>query len=158
MYTCSTVLINKRVLQKCLCYFLYKILYWNPKRDLYYVWLLPMISKDELEVVCYFSAYLLEKPSLELCKSLIMLRDFNISGRINVLDIPVLMHMLQFWRVRCIRCLITMCFLIWIFILTGYWYWVNEKVFEIRWIIYWPLEKYTLVGPSVKNKTIMLTF
>lgn len=28
-----------------------------------------------------------------------MLRDFNISGRINLLDIPVLMHMLQFWRV-----------------------------------------------------------
>lgn len=44
--------------------------------------------------------YLSEKPSLELCKSLIMLRDYNISGRINVVDIPVLMHMLQFWRVR----------------------------------------------------------
>jgi hypothetical protein len=29
-----------------------------------------------------------------------MLRDYNISGRINVVDIPVLMHMLQFWRVR----------------------------------------------------------
>lgn len=27
-----------------------------------------------------------------------MLRDYNISGRINILDIPVLMHMLQFWR------------------------------------------------------------
>jgi hypothetical protein len=43
--------------------------------------------------------YLSEKPSLELCKSLIMLRDYNISGRIGVVDIPVLMHMLQFWRV-----------------------------------------------------------
>lgn len=47
-----------------------------------------------------FLVYLSEKPSLELCKSLIMLRDYNISGRINVVDIPVLMHMLQFWRVR----------------------------------------------------------
>lgn len=46
------------------------------------------------------SVYLSEKPSLELCKSLIMLRDYNISGRISVVDIPVLMHMLQFWRVR----------------------------------------------------------
>lgn len=46
-----------------------------------------------------FSAYLSEKPSLELCKSLIMLRDYNISGRINLLDIPALMHMLQLWRI-----------------------------------------------------------
>jgi hypothetical protein len=46
-----------------------------------------------------FAVYLSEKPSLELCKSLIMLRDYNISGRINIVDIPVLMHMLQFWRV-----------------------------------------------------------
>nr|CAD7568208.1 unnamed protein product [Timema californicum] len=38
-------------------------------------------------------------PSLELCKSLIMLRDYNISGRINLMDIPVLMHMLHFWRI-----------------------------------------------------------
>ncbi|CAH1999516.1 unnamed protein product [Acanthoscelides obtectus] len=42
--------------------------------------------------------YLLEKPSLELCMSLIMLRDYNISGRVNVSDIPLLLHMLQFWR------------------------------------------------------------
>lgn len=47
----------------------------------------------------HWKAYLAEKPSLELCKSLIMLRDVNISGRINVLDIPVLMHMLQFWKI-----------------------------------------------------------
>ncbi|XP_075234910.1 calpain-1 catalytic subunit-like [Lycorma delicatula] len=47
----------------------------------------------------HWKAYLMEKPSLELCKSLIMLRDINISGRINILDIPVLMHMLHFWRI-----------------------------------------------------------
>ncbi|CAG2060478.1 unnamed protein product, partial [Timema podura] len=36
------------------------------------------------------TSYLSDKPSLELCKSLIMLRDYNISGRINLMDIPVL--------------------------------------------------------------------
>nr|CAD7441358.1 unnamed protein product [Timema bartmani] len=45
------------------------------------------------------TSYLSDKPSLELCKSLIMLRDYNISGRINLMDIPVLMHMLHFWRI-----------------------------------------------------------
>jgi hypothetical protein len=50
--------------------------------------------------------YLSEKPSLELCKSLIMLRDYNISGRISVVDIPVLMHMLQFWRVSLVTLLV----------------------------------------------------
>ena len=39
-------------------------------------------------------------PSLELCKSLIMLRDFNISGKINLIDVPALIHTLHFWRVR----------------------------------------------------------
>ncbi|KAG8226694.1 hypothetical protein J437_LFUL005509 [Ladona fulva] len=47
----------------------------------------------------YWKAYLIEKPSYELCKSLIMLRDYNISGRINLLDITVLMQMLHFWRI-----------------------------------------------------------
>ena len=28
-----------------------------------------------------------------------MLRDYNISGRINLMEIPVLLHMLHFWRV-----------------------------------------------------------
>ncbi|KAK3924538.1 Calpain-1 catalytic subunit [Frankliniella fusca] len=46
----------------------------------------------------HWRAYLAEKPSLELCKSLIMLRDYNISGRISLGDIPVLMHMLHFWK------------------------------------------------------------
>ncbi len=45
------------------------------------------------------TACLLGRPSLELCKSLVMLRDINISGKIGLGDIPVLMHMLQFWRV-----------------------------------------------------------
>ena len=48
----------------------------------------------------HWKAYLLEKPSLELCKSLVMLRDYNISGRLNLMEIPVLLHMLHFWRVR----------------------------------------------------------
>jgi hypothetical protein len=29
-----------------------------------------------------------------------MLRDYNISGRLNLMEIPVLLHMLHFWRVR----------------------------------------------------------
>ncbi|XP_077285605.1 calpain-1 catalytic subunit-like isoform X2 [Arctopsyche grandis] len=41
---------------------------------------------------------LTERPSLELCRSLIMMRDYNISGRIHLRDIPALMHMLQFWK------------------------------------------------------------
>ena len=49
---------------------------------------------------CFFQGFLSEKPSLELCKSLIMLRDFNISGRINLLEIPVLLQTLFYWRVR----------------------------------------------------------
>ena len=46
-----------------------------------------------------WKSYLLEKPSLELCKSLVMLRDYNISGRVNLMEIPLLLHLLQFWRV-----------------------------------------------------------
>jgi hypothetical protein len=29
-----------------------------------------------------------------------MLRDFNISGKINLIDVPALLHTLHFWRVR----------------------------------------------------------
>lgn len=46
----------------------------------------------------HWKAYLIEKPSLELCKHLVMLRDYNISGRINLMEIPVLLHLLHFWR------------------------------------------------------------
>lgn len=61
----------------------------------------PELDVTQLQKIlrAHWKAYLAEKPSLELCKSLIMLRDINISGRINMLDIPVLMHMLQFWKV-----------------------------------------------------------
>ncbi|XP_069705576.1 calpain-1 catalytic subunit-like isoform X2 [Periplaneta americana] len=61
----------------------------------------PEVDAAQLQKIlkAHWKVYLSEKPSLELCKSLIMLRDYNISGRINVVDIPVLMHMLQFWRV-----------------------------------------------------------
>jgi hypothetical protein len=48
----------------------------------------------------WLQAYLIEKPSLELCRHLVMLRDYNISGRINLMEIPVLLHMLHFWKVR----------------------------------------------------------
>ncbi|XP_047736943.1 calpain-9 isoform X2 [Hyalella azteca] len=41
---------------------------------------------------------LLEKPSLELAKSLVMLRDYNISGKLAATDAPPLLLMLQFWR------------------------------------------------------------
>jgi len=62
----------------------------------------PELDVTQLQKIlrAHWRAYLAEKPSLELCKSLIMLRDINISGRINMLDIPVLMHMLQFWKVN----------------------------------------------------------
>ncbi|KAL0275667.1 UNVERIFIED_CONTAM: hypothetical protein PYX00_003457 [Menopon gallinae] len=61
----------------------------------------PEIDATQLQKILksHWKSYLSEKPSLELCKSLIMLRDYNISGRINILDIPVLIHMLQFWRI-----------------------------------------------------------
>ena len=40
-----------------------------------------------------------DKPSLELCKSLIMLRDYSISGRISLFEIPALLLTLHSWRV-----------------------------------------------------------
>jgi len=46
----------------------------------------------------HWKAYLIEKPSLELCRHLVMLRDYNISGRINLMEIPVLLHMLHYWK------------------------------------------------------------
>jgi len=52
---------------------------------------------------CSMPVLMAEKPSLELCKSLIMLRDYNISGKINLIDVPALMHTLHFWRVRMCR-------------------------------------------------------
>jgi len=48
---------------------------------------------------CSVPAILSEKPSLELCKSLIMLRDYNISGKINLIDVPALLQTLHYWRV-----------------------------------------------------------
>lgn len=61
----------------------------------------PEVDAGQLQKIlrAHWRVYLTEKPSLELCKSLIMLRDYNISGRINIMDIPILMQMLQFWRV-----------------------------------------------------------
>lgn len=47
----------------------------------------------------HWKVYLSDKPTLELCKSLIMIRDYNISGRMNLLDVPTLIHMLHFWKV-----------------------------------------------------------
>ncbi|XP_065156329.1 calpain-9-like isoform X3 [Atheta coriaria] len=60
----------------------------------------PEVDASQLQKIlkAHWKNYLSEKPTLELCKSLIMLRDYNISGRMNLLDIPVLMQMLQFWR------------------------------------------------------------
>ncbi|KAL7644070.1 UNVERIFIED_CONTAM: hypothetical protein RMT77_004882 [Armadillidium vulgare] len=46
----------------------------------------------------HWKLFLLEKPSLELAKGLVMLRDFNISGRISLIDLPELLLKLQFWR------------------------------------------------------------
>lgn len=61
----------------------------------------PEIDASQLQKILksQWKLILSEKPSLELCKSLIMLRDFNISGRIGTVDIPILVHMLQFWKV-----------------------------------------------------------
>ncbi|XP_049817199.1 calpain-9-like isoform X2 [Aethina tumida] len=60
----------------------------------------PEIDASQLQKILksQWKLILSEKPSLELCKSLIMLRDFNISGRIGTVDIPILVHMLQFWK------------------------------------------------------------
>jgi len=60
----------------------------------------PEIDASHLQKILrgHWKAYLLDKPSLELCKSLVMLRDYNISGRLNLMEIPVLLHMLHFWR------------------------------------------------------------
>ncbi|XP_060523327.1 calpain-9-like isoform X2 [Cylas formicarius] len=60
----------------------------------------PEVDASQLQKILKsnWKLYLSEKPSLELCKSLIMLRDYNISGRINLIDIPSMMHMLHFWR------------------------------------------------------------
>ncbi|XKL67033.1 hypothetical protein PGB90_010453 [Kerria lacca] len=61
----------------------------------------PEIDVVQLQKIIrnHWKACLLGRPSLELCKTLVMLRDVNISGKINLGDIPVLMHMLQFWRI-----------------------------------------------------------
>ncbi|CAL4066990.1 unnamed protein product, partial [Meganyctiphanes norvegica] len=42
--------------------------------------------------------FLVEKPTLDLVKAMIMLRDYNISGKVAISDIPALLVMLQFWR------------------------------------------------------------
>ncbi|ODM96584.1 Calpain-B, partial [Orchesella cincta] len=42
--------------------------------------------------------WLWTKPTLELSKSLIMLRDSNISGRLAMKDMPALLNMLLFWK------------------------------------------------------------
>ncbi|KAG1714487.1 Calpain [Nymphon striatum] len=41
---------------------------------------------------------LCEKPSLELCKYLVMLKDPTITGKISLVEIPGILQMLQFWR------------------------------------------------------------
>ena len=58
---------------------------------------------------CSTPVLLAEKPSLELCKSLIMLRDYNISGKINLIDVPALMHTLHFWRVSFLSRCVCLC-------------------------------------------------
>jgi hypothetical protein len=61
----------------------------------------PEIDASVLQKILrgHWKSYLLERPSLELCKSLVMLRDYNISGRVNLMEIPLLLHLLHFWRV-----------------------------------------------------------
>ncbi|XP_063872789.1 calpain-9-like isoform X1 [Scylla paramamosain] len=46
----------------------------------------------------HWKQFLVEKPTLELVKSVIMLRDYNISGRVALVDLPGLLLMLQFWK------------------------------------------------------------
>ncbi len=62
-------------------------------------WLKSIIQDGGYPFHVGVQAYLIEKPSLELCRHLVMLRDYNISGRINLMEIPVLLHMLHFWKV-----------------------------------------------------------
>ncbi|KAF2347108.1 Peptidase C2 calpain catalytic domain, partial [Trinorchestia longiramus] len=51
----------------------------------------------------HWKLFLLSKPSLELSKSLVMLRDYNISGRLAASDAPPLLLMLQFWRTAFVK-------------------------------------------------------
>ncbi|XP_037084244.1 LOW QUALITY PROTEIN: calpain-1 catalytic subunit-like [Pollicipes pollicipes] len=44
-----------------------------------------------------------DKPSLELCKSLIMLRDYSISGRISLFEIPAILLTLHYWRLAFLK-------------------------------------------------------
>jgi len=44
-----------------------------------------------------------DKPSLELCKSLIMLRDYSISGRISLFEIPAILITLHYWRLAFLK-------------------------------------------------------
>ncbi|XP_076054370.1 calpain-9-like [Oratosquilla oratoria] len=46
----------------------------------------------------HWKLFLVEKPTLELAKSVVMLRDYNISGRVALVDVPALLLMLQLWR------------------------------------------------------------
>lgn len=41
---------------------------------------------------------LLEKPTLELCRHLVMLKDPVINGKISIKDVPLILGMLHFWR------------------------------------------------------------
>jgi len=65
----------------------------------------PEIDASHLQKILrgHWKSYLLDKPTLELCKSLVMLRDYNISGRLNLMEIPVLLHMLHFWRIAFLK-------------------------------------------------------
>ncbi|XP_065568283.1 calpain-11-like isoform X2 [Artemia franciscana] len=42
--------------------------------------------------------YLPGRPSFEICKNLIMLRDYTISGRLTILDVPGVLHLLELWK------------------------------------------------------------
>lgn len=54
---------------------------------------------------CWRSLQLLsEKPSLELCRNLIMLRDPLITGKMNKSELPGLLYTLQYWKTAFGKC------------------------------------------------------
>ncbi|KAG0414122.1 hypothetical protein HPB47_008729, partial [Ixodes persulcatus] len=51
-----------------------------------------------LRVISRNTQLLLEKPTLELCRHLVMLKDPVINGKISIKDVPLILGMLHFWR------------------------------------------------------------
>jgi len=58
----------------------------------------PYILHKVLKIYCKPFKILYEKPSLELCRYLVMLRDPAITGRISAKSVTTILNILHFWR------------------------------------------------------------